>query len=145
MDDIVYLKLTNGDELFAIRIGEEGDKVFLSDVMVMETIQTDGDMKYLFMSRYTQYGTLHSMALEKSNIIFIQDASAVVKNHYRISVQYAEKISDNRFNEGITEASNYLSKVLTKDDKKRSNENESFETVKDRVLGKFESNSNTKH
>jgi hypothetical protein len=144
-DDIVYLKLTNGDELFATRISELNDKVFLDDVMIMETIQTDGNMKYLFMSRFTQYSDIHSMSLDKSCIVFIHEASAVVKNHYSISVQYAKQISDERFISGIADASKYLSFILKKDQKRTETKEESFEGVKDRILGTFESKTGTKH
>lgn len=146
MEDIVYLKLTNGDELFANRVGEEDNKIFLDDVMVMETISVDGDMKYLFMARYTQYSDLHSLSLDKANVVFCHEASGVIKNHYGISVQYAKQISDNKFRDGITEASKYLTFILKKHNEQQSfSEKESFETVKDRILGTFESNSNTKH
>src|SRR4051812_17003340 len=118
--DIVYLKLTNGDELFAQLIGEEDGKVLLSDVMVMETIHTEGDLKYLFMSRYTPYGELHSMSLDRTALLFMQEASEVIRNHYTISVQYAKTISDGRFDEGIADASRYLSHVLERHDKKKA-------------------------
>jgi hypothetical protein len=144
--DIVYLKLTNGDELFAELVGEEGNMILLADVMVMETIQIEGEHKYLFMSRYNQYSDLHSLSLDKAYVIFIHEASQVTKNHYAISVQYAKQISDNRFREGISEATRYLASILKKDDSRKGmSDKESFETVKDRILGTFETNSNTKH
>lgn len=144
-DDIVYLKLINGDELFANRIGEEDNHIFLNNVMIMETIQTDGNMKYLFMSRYSQYSDMHSMSLDKSCIVFIHEASSIVKNHYSISVQYAKQISDERFTSGIADASKFLSLILKKDQKRTDTSDESFEGVKDRILGTYESKSGTKH
>lgn len=114
--DIVYLKLRNGDELFANRISEEGNLILLDNVMVMETIHTDNDMKYLFMTRYTQYCDIHSLSLDRSLIVFIGEASEIVKKHYLISVRYAEQMSDARFYDGIADASKYLTKVLGKNE-----------------------------
>lgn len=122
--DTVYIKLTNGDELFAELVGEEDNKVLLSNVMIMETIQTEGEMKYLFMSRYSQYSEMHSMGIDRSIIIFMHDASDVIKTHYEISVRYAEQLSDQRFSDGIAAASRYLSAVLEKNRDTKDEEEE---------------------
>lgn len=114
--DIVYLRLANGDELFANRISEEGSTILLDNVMIMETVHVEDETKYMFMTRYTQYCDKHSMAIERSQIIFLNEASDVVKRHYTISVQFAEEASDARLDNGIRQATSYLRKVLKTSD-----------------------------
>lgn len=110
--DIVYLKLQNGDELFAHRISEEGNLILLDNVMVMETVQVEADTKYLFMSRYTQYCDIHSISLDRSQVVFIGEVSETVQKHYLTSVRYAEQLSDARFQKGISEADRHLSALI---------------------------------
>jgi hypothetical protein len=112
MLDIVYIKLVNGEELFANRISEEEGQILLDNVMCMETIHTEADSKYMFMVRYTQYCTNHSMVLDRSQIIFINAASEIVSKHYLTSVSFAEDVSDDRFTKSISDANKYLTAVL---------------------------------
>jgi hypothetical protein len=143
--EVVYLKLTNGDELFAKCMGEEKGSILLDDVMAMEIIATSDDStKYMFMSRYSPYGNNHSMALEQSKVVFMSEVTDIVRSHYETSLQYANQISDDKFQEGIAEATKYLNFVLEQQ-KKKIKDPDIFDTVRDRVLGTFESDSTTKH
>lgn len=112
--DIVHLRLANGDELFANRISEEGSTILLDNVMYMETIHVESDVKYLFMSRYTQYCDKHSITIDRSQIVFLNEASETVQRHYITSVLYAESISDDRFLSGISDATDYLLRIMRK-------------------------------
>lgn len=136
-DDVVYIKLVNGEELFAHLVGEEDGKLLLTEPMIMETVQTEGETKYLFMARYTQYSEVYSMSLDKKLVVFIHDASPTVKNHYLVSVQFAKQINDTRFKDGITDATRYLNSILKNEDKKNK--------IPTELLGSFESDSSTKH
>jgi hypothetical protein len=110
--EIVYLKLINGDELFGQCVGEENGQVFLNDVFIMETYQTEEDTKYLFMTRYSQYSNDHSMVLNRDVIIFMAEATEIVKLHYERSVEYANKIADDKFMIGISNATKHLARSL---------------------------------
>lgn len=142
--EVIFIKLTNGDELFAKCVSQEGDVLYLDDPMIMETISTtDEAVKYLFMGRYSQYGKVHSISIERSKIVFIGDVTETIQSHYEMSVKYASEISDEKFQEGIAEATKYLSSVLKKN--KKTVESETFESVKDRIFGTFLTDTNTKH
>jgi hypothetical protein len=110
--DIVYLKLVTGEELFADLISKDGDILMLDNVMIMETIHSSQDVKYMFMSRYTQYCDNHSIVIDRSNVVFMNEASEIIKKHYLISVEYADVISDERFTQGILDAQKYLSTLI---------------------------------
>jgi hypothetical protein len=117
--EIIYLKLINGDELFAKLMGKENSDLLLDDVLVMETVPTGDDaVKYMFMSRYTAYSKLHSMKMDLNKIVFSGEVSETVKNHYLKSLEFAIKISDERLMDSISEASQYLSLVIDKESKK---------------------------
>lgn len=142
--DIVYIKLMNGDELFARCIGEENGMVFLDDVMLMETIMTNDEaVKYLFMSRYSPYGIRHSMSIDRAKIVFIHEVTETVKAHYEMSVKYAEKIIDEKIQEGIATATKHLSAILKKQQKRHGEE--IIENVQDQVLSRFFTDTSTKH
>lgn len=144
--DIVYLRLTNGDEIFARLIGQEGSIIYLDDIMVMETIASDENaIKYLFMSRYIQYSDDNSMALDRTQIVFMKEAREEAKLHYLVSLQYAYEVSDAKFNEGMTDATMHLSKIIERHQNKMEEPKDLLESVKDRVLGTFVSDSKTKH
>ena len=120
MVDIVYIKLVNGEELFAELHGEHEGKLLLSDVMVMETVGVEETVKYMFMSRYSPYSINHSMEIDKKMVIFLSEVTEITKIHYERSLTYAREVSDKTFFDGIKEASEYLEMVTEKDREKRS-------------------------
>ena len=111
---IVHVKLKNGDELFAKLIGDDKGKLFLDDILCMEIIATETDMamKYMFMVRWTAYNATHSMAIDKTNVLFVADVNEIVADHYRTSLAYAETVSDDRFFISIKEAERHLAKII---------------------------------
>lgn len=143
--DVVYVKLTNGEELFAMNHGEQDGKLLLEEVLILETIHSDETLKYQFMSRYAPYGELPSMRIDMSNVIFVLPASEHVKMHYVASLNYARKISDERFQEGIADATNFLKKVMAKDEKKRQAAAATVDNFLENFLSRYEPDSNTKH
>jgi len=113
--EIVYLKLINGDEIFAEYHGDHENTVLLSNVMIMEAISTpDETVKYLFMSRYSPYSILHSMSIDRSKIVFLSEATETVRKHYNMSVVYAIQVTDRKFQEGISEATSYIQMAINK-------------------------------
>lgn len=130
INDIIYMKLVNGDELFAKLVKITTDEVTLQDVMIMETIGGQDDaIKYMFMSRYTPYAmSHHTIKIDRRNIIMTTEVVDVVRTHYEKSLAYAQTQADEKFLEGIAEASTYLDQII---DKKESGENLEEQNIQD--------------
>lgn len=116
-DNIVHIRLFSGDELFGRLIGEENGVLFLEDLMVMETLAVNNDevSKYLFMSRWVQYCDDHSMVIGRDEVMYVKVPTDAVKNHYRVSLEFAQKVSDHTLETGIRDATAYLKKIIDKE------------------------------
>lgn len=127
MSEIIYIKLMNGEELFAsLEKNIANQTLILNNVMIMETVGEPGEVvKYMFMSRYSPYSTNHKISVPLEKIVYWSHVTDVVEKHYRRSVEYAQNIADAKFMEGIADATSYIDMVL---DKKEQDEpiNEQF-------------------
>jgi len=135
--EVVYIKLVSGDELFAQLHGQEDGKILLSGVLIMEVISDSEEMtaKYLFMSRYSPYTLTDSMTINLDQVIHFSEVNPTIRNHYFKSLEYATKIADGRLLSGIADASAYLTLILDQETERVSKTlQDIFDSAKESVM-----------
>lgn len=111
---VQYIRLLSGDEIIGEIESESPDYIKIARPLSMESgvDEDDPTRRYVFMSRFSPYGSISAVKIKQSAVLFTAPASPEVVRYYEASLMYCEKYTDAKFSEGITDTTEQIEETL---------------------------------
>lgn len=114
-DEVVYVKLVNGDEIVGRRGTDASPGLTLVDPLAMETgiSEDDPSKRFFLMTRYLPCAATNRVTFRDETVLLVAEANPAIARYYDISLRYCEGMTDRYFQDGIDETTSWMEKRLS--------------------------------